>query len=78
MAAEGGQLSYCVSQCPDAALLLKWAESQGNRELTQAEVQSCKERLCLDGGRPSVSVCLALVAGATHGRWRQITTTMRR
>ena len=56
MAGEGA--SYFVGQCPDVALLLKWAGSQGNRELTRAEVQSCKKNLCLDGDPIQMSQCV--------------------
>ena len=40
--------NYFMGQCPDAATLLRWAESRGKTEITSSEVKSCAGSLCLD------------------------------
>ena len=47
--------NYFVGQCPDAELLLKWAEQHGHTEITQHEVAACKGSLRLDADPVQVS-----------------------
>jgi hypothetical protein len=45
--------NYFVGQCPDAELLLKWAQNHQNISFTQTEVKNCG--LCLDADPVQVS-----------------------
>ena len=47
--------NYFIGQCPDAELLLAWAESHGHKELSSADVRACAESLCLDADPIQVS-----------------------
>ena len=47
--------NYFIGQCPDSALLLKWAVGDGREEFPQADVKATVGSLCLDADPVQVS-----------------------
>ena len=47
--------NYFIGQCPDSAILLKWAIGHGHEEITQADVKATVGSLCLDADPVQVS-----------------------